>query len=59
MTKVEEEQLGAFDGRYSAKDMAVLEGLGAGPEASGHVHRVDGALGAAPPRMGGRRQLGR
>ena len=27
MTKVEDEQLGAFDGRYSAKDMSVLEGL--------------------------------
>jgi DNA gyrase subunit B len=27
MTKVEEEQLSAFDGRYSAKDMSVLEGL--------------------------------
>ena len=27
MTKVEDEQLGAFDGTYSAKDMSVLEGL--------------------------------
>jgi len=27
MTKVENEQLGAFDGTYSAKDMSVLEGL--------------------------------
>jgi DNA gyrase subunit B len=27
MTKVEDEQLGAFDGNYSAKDMSVLEGL--------------------------------
>ena len=27
MTKVEEEQLGALDGTYTAKDMAVLEGL--------------------------------
>lgn len=27
MTKVEQEQLGALDGRYTARDMAVLEGL--------------------------------
>jgi DNA gyrase subunit B len=27
MTKIEDEQLGAFDGTYSAKDMSVLEGL--------------------------------
>jgi DNA gyrase subunit B len=27
MTKVDDEQLGAFDGTYSAKDMSVLEGL--------------------------------
>src|SRR5208282_4898058 len=27
MTKVEDEQLGAFDGTYTAKDMSVLEGL--------------------------------
>jgi DNA gyrase subunit B len=27
MTKVEQEQLGAFDGMYTAKDMSVLEGL--------------------------------
>jgi DNA gyrase subunit B len=27
MTKVEQEQLGRFDGRYTANDMAVLEGL--------------------------------
>ncbi len=27
MTKVEQDQLGRFDGRYTAKDMAVLEGL--------------------------------
>jgi DNA gyrase subunit B len=27
MTQVEDEQLGAFDGTYSAKDMSVLEGL--------------------------------
>ena len=48
----------ASDG-YSARDITVLEGLEAGPPAPRHVHRLDRPARPPPPRLRGRRQLGR
>ena len=58
MTKVDEE-LNTLDDGYSAKDMAVLEGLEPVRKRPGHVHRLDGATGTAPPGVGGRGQFSR
>ena len=44
---------------YTASDIKVLEGPGGRPQAPRHVHRRHQRLRAAPPRLRGRRQLGR
>ena len=44
---------------YTAKDITVLEGLEPVRLAPGHVYRLDGLPGPPPPRLRGRRQLGR
>src|SRR3954467_8376560 len=47
------------EGKYDASAIQVLEGLEAGPQAAGHVHRLHRRARFAPPGVGGRRQLRR